>query len=77
MISVADLYIDLFNAIRANPDVIGHGRKGYYFALNDEHKLYDVSKELGRVLFALGKASTDEPKPFTEDEITRYYNVKF
>lgn len=71
---VADLYIDLFNAIRSNPDTVGHGRHGYYFALNDEHNLGDVSKELGRVLLALGKSTTDEPKPFTKEEIDQYFN---
>ncbi|KAF9453418.1 NAD(P)-binding protein [Macrolepiota fuliginosa MF-IS2] len=71
---VADLYIDLYNAIKANPDAVGHGRDGFYFGLNGEHVLYDVSKELGRVLVAFGKSSEEEPTTFTKEEIDKYFN---
>ncbi|KAF9449168.1 NAD(P)-binding protein [Macrolepiota fuliginosa MF-IS2] len=71
---VADLYIDLYNAIKANPDAVGHGRDGFYFGLNGEHTLYDVSKELGRVLVALGKSSKQEPTTFTKKEVDKYFN---
>jgi len=71
---VADLYIDLYNAIKANPDAIVHGRDGFYFALNGEHTLYDISKELGRVLVAFGKCSEEEPTTFTQEEVNKYFN---
>jgi len=70
---VADLYIVLFNAIRANPDKVGHGRDGYYFGENGEHAMYDISKEVGRVLVALGKSSSDEPTAFTKEDLDKYY----
>jgi len=70
---VADLYIVLFNAIRANPDKIGHGRDGYYFGVNGEHNMYDVGRAVGRAMVALGKASSDEPTPFTKEELDKYF----
>jgi len=75
--SVADLYIDLYNAIKANPDKVGRGRKGYYFGLNGEHTLYDVSKELGRAMVAVGKSSSEEPTTFTKEEINKYFQASF
>lgn len=69
----ADLYIDIYNAIKANPDKVGHGRKGYYFGLNGEHTLYDVGKELGRTLVTIGKSSSEEPTTFTKEEIDKYF----
>jgi len=70
---VADLYIVLFNAIRKNPEAVGHGREGFYFGENGEHTLYDVGKELGRALVACGKSSSDEPTTFTPEEIDKYF----
>jgi len=75
--SAADLYIDLYNAIKENLDKAGHGRKGYYFGLNGEHTLYDVSKELGRAMVAVGKSSSEEPTTFTKEEINKYFQASF
>jgi hypothetical protein len=72
---VADLYVDLYNAIKVNPETVGHGRDGFYFGLNGEHTLYDVSKELGLALVALGKSQSEEPTTFTKAEIDKYFNV--
>jgi len=71
---IADLFIVLFNAIRADPDEVGHGREGYYFGENGEHVLYDISKEVGRAMVACGKSSSDEPTTFTKEEIDKYFN---
>jgi len=73
--SAADLYIDLYNAIKENLDKAGHGRKGYYFGLNGEHTLYDVSKELGRAMVAVGKSSSEEPTTFTKEEMNKYFQA--
>ncbi len=70
------MYIVLFDAIRANPGKVGHGRDGFYFGENGEHRLYDVSKELGRVLVALGKSSSDEPTTFTQEDLDKYFKVR-
>ncbi|EIW84048.1 NAD(P)-binding protein [Coniophora puteana RWD-64-598 SS2] len=46
----------------------GHGREGFYFAGNGEHKWYDLSKAIGEALFELGKVDKAEPSPFTKEE---------
>ncbi|KAF5359799.1 hypothetical protein D9756_003346 [Leucocoprinus leucothites] len=58
----------------ADPEKVGHGRNGFYFGLNGEHTLYDVGKELGRTLVAVGKSSSEEPTTFTKEEIDKYFN---
>jgi hypothetical protein len=72
---VADFYIDLYNAIKANPDTVGHGREGFYFLLNGEHTLYDVCREIGRALVAVGRATDEVPTTFTPEEVKKYFNV--
>jgi hypothetical protein len=72
---VADFYIDLYNAIKAKPDAVGHGREGFYILLNGEHTLYDVCKEIGRALVASGKATSELPTTFTQEEVNLYFNV--
>jgi hypothetical protein len=74
---VADFYVHLYNVIRANPGAVGHGREGYFNLLNGEHTLYPVSKEIGRALVALGKATTEEPTTFTPEEMNKYFRVSF
>lgn len=53
---------------------IGHGKEGYYFAENGEHKLYDVAQRMGAVLKDLGLADTDEPSTFTQEELDKYFD---
>ncbi|CDO78098.1 hypothetical protein BN946_scf184634.g4 [Trametes cinnabarina] len=66
------LYEALWNAILGCKD-IGHGKEGYYFAENGEHRLYDVAKGIGKVLKEFGLADTDEPSPFTQEELDKYF----
>ncbi len=70
------MYLVVFNAIRANPGNVAHGRDGYYFGVNGEHLAYDVSKELGRVLVDLGKSSSDEPTPLNQEDLDKYFQVR-
>ncbi|KAF9557928.1 NAD-binding protein [Agrocybe pediades] len=69
---VADLYVVLFNAIRANPDGIAHGREGYFFGESGEHTMYEVAKAIGEALVALGKSDNPEPSTFTKEEVEKY-----
>ncbi|KAF9531405.1 NAD(P)-binding protein [Crepidotus variabilis] len=69
---VAQLYVTLLDSIRKNPST-GHGRDGYYFGENGEHTLYEVSKAIGDVLVAEGKADNREPTPFTKAELEKQY----
>ena len=73
--AVADLYLVLFDAIRKDPSVPGHGREGFYFGENGEHNMYEVGKAIGDALVALGKSATPDPTPFTEEELEKYIKV--
>ncbi|KAJ7227111.1 hypothetical protein GGX14DRAFT_693137 [Mycena pura] len=70
---VADLYIHIFDlSMKASaPPEFAHGRAGFYFAENGEHRLYSVGEEISRVLSSMGKGS---PTPTTfNDQETRLY----
>lgn len=71
--SVADLYINLFDALTKNPEKVGHGRDGYYFGITEEHSWYDLSKEIGKVLFELGITKAAEPTTFARQELPKYF----
>ncbi|KII85280.1 hypothetical protein PLICRDRAFT_179013 [Plicaturopsis crispa FD-325 SS-3] len=68
-----DLYIVLLDAALSGSDKAGHGHQGYYFAENGEHNLYDVSAEIARVLFELGKGQRPSPTVFSDDEVKKYF----
>ena len=71
-IIVVKLYILLFTALLSLSDpksTPGHGREGYYFAENGEHRMADVYSTLARVLFDLRKGQSPEPTIFTQQEL--------
>ncbi|KAI0729696.1 hypothetical protein C8Q72DRAFT_296216 [Fomitopsis betulina] len=70
---VADLFIKLFDAVSADPERVGHGWEGYYFAENGYSSLYDINKAIGQALVELGIISDPEPTPFTRDELVKYW----
>lgn len=72
-IAVADLYIVLFNKIRADPEGTPHGREGYYFGAAAEHQLYDVAKAIAEALVALGRGKSSEPTTFTQNDLVKYF----
>ncbi|KAI6109260.1 hypothetical protein EDD16DRAFT_1615421 [Pisolithus croceorrhizus] len=56
---IGDLYVVVYeNALSGRA---GHGREGFYFGENGEHKLYDLGK-------------SPEPAPFTEEDYNRPEN---
>lgn len=69
---VAHLYEVLWNNV-LSCKAIGHGKEGYYFAENGEHKLYDVAKRIGVVLKDFGLANTEEPSTFSQEELDKYF----
>jgi len=71
---VADLYIVLYDAIKNNPSAVGHGREGFYFGENGEHKLYDVSQAIAVALVEQGRGKSAEPTTFTKEEINKYFD---
>ncbi|KAI5122915.1 hypothetical protein M0805_007593 [Coniferiporia weirii] len=70
---LADLYIILFNKIRADPEGTPHGREGYYFGASDSHVMGDICNEVAKALFALGKGKSPEATIFTQEDIDKYY----
>lgn len=72
-ITVADLYIVLFDKIRVDPKSTPHGREGYYFGASGEHLLYDVAKSIAEALVALGKGKSPEPTTFTQEDLDKYF----
>lgn len=73
---VTDLYILLFDAILANPDKVGHGREGYFFAENGEHVWYDICKEITKSLFEFGHGNSDEPTALTSEECLKFFGTE-
>ncbi|KAL5486104.1 hypothetical protein ACEPAI_7148 [Sanghuangporus weigelae] len=70
---VTDLYIVLFDKVRADVNSVPHGREGFFFGASDEHDLYDVSKAIAQALVELGRGQSPEPTTFTEEEIDKYF----
>ncbi|KAI6142651.1 hypothetical protein BKA82DRAFT_1003327 [Pisolithus tinctorius] len=69
---IADLYIIVYeNALSGKA---GHGREGFYFGENGEHKLYDLSKVVAQELYNVGRGKSPEPAPFTEEDYKRPEN---
>lgn len=65
----------LYDAI-AEDQHIGHGRQGFYFATNGEFSMYDIAKETSTALAAFDKAKSAPPRPFTEEELQKYFPVR-
>ena len=63
----------LFNNIMNNPDKVGHGWQGFYFAENGEHRWLDISKAIGQAMFELKLTENPEPTEFTVAELTHYF----
>ncbi|EJD06863.1 NAD-binding protein [Fomitiporia mediterranea MF3/22] len=70
---VADLYIVLFDKIRADVNSVPHGREGFYFGASGEHDLYEVGKAVAQALVELGRGKSPEPTTFTKEELDKYF----
>lgn len=73
MLTEADLYITLYDAIVADSDKVGHGTDGYYFGENGEYSWYDIAKAIGKAMVKLGLSKTDEPTTFTDEELVNFF----
>lgn len=67
------LYEVIWNAVLTGKE-IGHGREGYYFGENGEHTLLDVAKAIGKALVDFRLAETEEPSPFTKEELENFFD---
>ncbi|KAH8091797.1 hypothetical protein BXZ70DRAFT_909660 [Cristinia sonorae] len=70
---VADLYIRILDGIVNNNPAVGHGADGFYFGISDHHTWYELSKEIGRVMVQKGLTKSDEPTPFSDEELVKYF----
>ncbi|RPD78127.1 NAD-P-binding protein [Lentinus tigrinus ALCF2SS1-7] len=70
---IVHLYEVIWDAILTGKK-IGHGKEGYYFGENGEHRLHDVGKAIGKALKELRIAETDEPSTFTKEELDLFFS---
>ena len=68
IISVAELYMVLYNSATHRPASTAHGREGFYYGENGEYKNADVVKAIATVLFELDKVKEPYPIPFSPEE---------
>lgn len=71
--TVADLYVIIFDAALADSTSPAHGREGFYFGENGEHRLYDVGKRIAQVLYDFKKGRSADPTTFTREELRKYF----
>jgi nucleoside-diphosphate-sugar epimerase len=69
----ADLYLVLWDALRANPDAPGAGWAGFYFGESGSHSLLELAEAVGAALVAAGKAKDAAPTTFTKAELDEYF----
>ncbi|KAG6327950.1 hypothetical protein ID866_11139 [Astraeus odoratus] len=63
---IADLFIVVYESALSGK--AAHGREGFYFGENGEHRLYDVAKAISQTIYELGKGKSPEPETFTEED---------
>jgi nucleoside-diphosphate-sugar epimerase len=71
---LGDLYNLLFDAVlspTANP---GHGREGFYFCANEEHRLLQIGEAISDAMLKLNRGKGGAPTTFTKEEIDKYFN---
>lgn len=74
---VATLYISVFDAAMKGPDGTGHGREGYYFGENGEHRVGEISEVLAELLHEMKRAKNPEPTIFTDEELQKYFGGRW
>ncbi len=67
---MVDLYALITTKFLTEPEKVGHGREGYYFAENGEYLHYDLAMAISKALYKLGAVESEEPARFvTEEEV--------
>jgi nucleoside-diphosphate-sugar epimerase len=70
---IAELFLVLFNTIVQEPERAGHGWNGFYFGENGSYKYNTLGVKIGEALVKAGKATEASPKPFTKEEVDKYF----
>ena len=74
MILVSDLFLLLFNRIKANAENVPNGREGYYFAIGDDFSMHEYVSAIGEIMFKYGRVESSKPQTFIGD-MNRYMSV--
>lgn len=70
---ITSLYITIFDAAIRGTGEAGHGREGFYFGENGEHRVGRISEVIAELLFEVKLGKSPEPTVFTEDELQKYF----
>lgn len=70
---IATLYITVFDAAMKGPGGAGHGREGFYFGANGEHRVGRISEIIAELLYEMKVGKSPEPTVFTEEELQKYF----
>ncbi|KAG2122353.1 hypothetical protein DEU56DRAFT_832452 [Suillus clintonianus] len=70
---VASLYATIFDAAMKGPGEAGHGREGFYFGANGEHRVGRISEIVAELLYEMKLGRSPEPTVFTEEELIKYF----
>ncbi|PIL35407.1 hypothetical protein GSI_02133 [Ganoderma sinense ZZ0214-1] len=73
---LAELYMVVFDNVMENPNKVGHGWQGFYFAENGEHRWLDISNSVGQAMFELQLTENPEPTSFTVEELKKYFEYE-
>jgi len=67
---VADLFVILYDAIRADPDGtrVGHGKNGYYHGENGEWSWMQLAEAMGQALHTLDPSKPADVRSYTPEE---------
>ncbi|CDO74493.1 hypothetical protein BN946_scf184979.g48 [Trametes cinnabarina] len=74
---LADLYVNMLDAILSKPEKVSHGRTGYFIAENGSQDIHGVLQSIAEGLFALGRVSTAGLVPYAPGEAARYFGGEF
>ncbi|KAI0635601.1 NAD-P-binding protein [Trametes polyzona] len=72
---LANMYIELFDAVLATPERVSHGREGYFFCENGEVPIKDVLGTIAETLSSLGLIASPELKESSVEEMSTYYGA--
>lgn len=69
----ATLFTTVFDAAMRGPGEAGHGREGFYFGANGEHRVGRISEIIAELLYEMKLGKSPEPSVFTEEELQKYF----
>ncbi|KAG1763658.1 hypothetical protein EV702DRAFT_1157193 [Suillus placidus] len=69
----ATLFTTVFDAAIKGPGEASHGREGFYFGANGEHRVGRISEIIAELLYEMKLGKSPEPTVFTEEELQKYF----